>query len=296
VRMEFNILNSGSPFKQWNKGVSVARGEYIWIAESDDYADKQFLEKLVPRLDAEPDATFAYCRSWNISLDDQPKSFADPWFVRSDAQHRWTQDFCTDGVAECRNYLMRCNTVPNASAVLFRKAIYQQLGGADESLCLCGDWKVWAAMALAGKVLYLAEPLNYYRFHAATVRSAIYGTQRELRESIPVRWWILDHATRPESPISDPQVKRTLTKCCMDQAFLSYPDFPNISREALRRVEELGGTDYIPPFSSWRGELLRRIVGWRATRRANVFYHRSFSWARNAMRQERKPVELTPAE
>ena len=39
-------------------------------------------------------------------------------------------------------------------------------GGADESLRLCGDWKLWAAMALTGKVVYLAEPLNHYRFHS----------------------------------------------------------------------------------------------------------------------------------
>jgi len=287
VRTELNEINSGSSFKQWNRGVRLARGEYVWIAESDDYADKRFLEKLVARLDAEPAAAFAYCRSWSVSLDDQPNGFADPWFVNSDPRHRWTRDFCADGLAECRSYLMRCNTVPNASAVVFRKAIYQQVDGADESLRLCGDWKLWVAMALAGKVVYLAEPLNYYRFHNASVRGVIYGTEMELRESIPVRWWILDHATRPESPISDPQVKRTLTNCCMDQAFLSYPDFPDISRLALQRVHELGGTDYMPSFSSWRGELLKRIFGWRATRRANVLYHRSFGWARNAIRRTR---------
>src|ERR1700756_5018477 len=43
VRIEFNQVNSGSPFKQWNRGVGLARGQYIWIAESDDYADERFL-------------------------------------------------------------------------------------------------------------------------------------------------------------------------------------------------------------------------------------------------------------
>ena len=39
----FNETNSGYPFKQWNKGVNLAMGEYIWIAESDDYAELNFL-------------------------------------------------------------------------------------------------------------------------------------------------------------------------------------------------------------------------------------------------------------
>lgn len=40
-----NDYNSGSPFKQWQKGIELARGKYIWIAESDDYADFSFWPK-----------------------------------------------------------------------------------------------------------------------------------------------------------------------------------------------------------------------------------------------------------
>jgi cellulose synthase/poly-beta-1,6-N-acetylglucosamine synthase-like glycosyltransferase len=29
----YNSKNSGSPFKQWQKGFELAKGEYIWIAE-----------------------------------------------------------------------------------------------------------------------------------------------------------------------------------------------------------------------------------------------------------------------
>ena len=51
MRIEFNEVNSGSAFKQWNKGVRLATGKYVWIAESDDYADPHFLERLVPILE-----------------------------------------------------------------------------------------------------------------------------------------------------------------------------------------------------------------------------------------------------
>jgi len=207
VRLEFNEVNSGSTFKQWNKGVRLAQAEYVWIAESDDYADERLLERLVPVLGSEPKAAFAYCRSRSVSADDRLNGFIDPIPPFQD-QDRWTADYCADGHAECLNYMVRCNTVPNASAVVFRKAIYERVGGADESLRLCGDWKLWAAMALTGKIMYHAEPLNYYRFHDATVRRGTSQVGVDVTEGFRVSCWILDQATRPESLIEstcDPQ-------------------------------------------------------------------------------------------
>src|SRR5580698_4852658 len=69
VRIEFNSVNSGSCFKQWNKGVRLARGKYIWIAESDDYADERLLERLVAAVESDPKVAFAYCLSWGIRAD-----------------------------------------------------------------------------------------------------------------------------------------------------------------------------------------------------------------------------------
>ena len=44
----YNEVNSGSTFKQWNKGIVLAKGELVWIAESDDFAKETMLEELVP--------------------------------------------------------------------------------------------------------------------------------------------------------------------------------------------------------------------------------------------------------
>src|ERR1700692_712779 len=96
VRTEFNVENSGSTFKQWNKGVRLARGEYVWIAESDDYADELLLDELVSRLDSNPKTVFAYCRSGCVSEDGQIGGFLDGYLSDLDA-HKWTADFWADG-------------------------------------------------------------------------------------------------------------------------------------------------------------------------------------------------------
>jgi glycosyltransferase involved in cell wall biosynthesis len=198
VRIEFNEVNSGSTFKQWNKGVRLARGEYVWIAESDDYADPHLLEKLVSRLDSEPEAAFVYCRSRRLSEHGELDGFQDP-YLPDVGQERWISDFWADGREECRNYLVRCNTVPNASAVVFRKSVYEYLGGADENLRLCGDWKLWASMAMTGKVLYVGEPLNYYRFHGAGISHRSRQNRSDIMEILQVISWIADQTKPPAS-------------------------------------------------------------------------------------------------
>ena len=42
-----NESNSGSPFKQLVKGLNICKGSFIWIAESDDYSEPDFLEKTI---------------------------------------------------------------------------------------------------------------------------------------------------------------------------------------------------------------------------------------------------------
>ncbi len=197
VRLEFNDSNSGSVFKQWNKGVRLACGEYIWIAESDDYADARLLERLRAVLDADPKIAFAYCRSWRVSADDQLEGFADSHLSQID-ESRWTADFVADGREECKRYFVRADPVPNGSAVVFRKALYELAGCADESLRLCGDWKLWAAMALTGKVAYVAEPLNYFRFHASSVRNKTAQLNADVMEYLGVMRWLLGQVTPPD--------------------------------------------------------------------------------------------------
>ena len=194
VRLEFNDVNSGSTFKQWNKGVRLARGEYVWIAESDDYAEDRLLRQFVSVLEGDPEVAYVYCLSWGINTENQTDGFADR-YLRHLAPDRWRSDFVVDGREECRNYFIRTNTVPNASAVVFRKATYEQVGGADENYRICGDWKLWAAMALTGKVAYFGEPLNYFRFHDASVRNRSTHEGRDVMEYLRVIRWLLSQVT-----------------------------------------------------------------------------------------------------
>lgn len=171
VKIVVNKANSGSPFPQWNRGVELACGEYVWIAEADDDAEPELLETLTRELDNCPSAAFAYCQSWIIDEHGKRLTTADGWTDHLD-NVRWRRDFLNDGPEEARRYLILQNTIPNASAVVFRRSAFLQAGGARTSMRLCGDWMMWTSLALRGHVAFISTPLNLFRMHSATVRSS----------------------------------------------------------------------------------------------------------------------------
>jgi glycosyltransferase involved in cell wall biosynthesis len=73
----------------------------------------------------------------------------------------------------------------------------------------------------------------------------------------------------------DPKAYRALANRYMDLAFVAYPDFPQVTNDALLKAREMGGTDYIPAFGTWKGDALKNLLGWRAARRLNATYHRT---------------------
>ena len=169
IRAIYNQKNSGSPFKQWNKGIRLAQGDYIWIAESDDYADKRLLAELVDKLDNNPTVGLAYCLSWFVDESNRTM-FNSKELLYFPNKERWEQNFVSDGKNECSKYLIFENIIHNASAVLIKRSIFEKVGYADESLKLCGDWLLWVKLLLCSDVAFVAEPLNYYRAHSETVR------------------------------------------------------------------------------------------------------------------------------
>lgn len=166
-----NEVNSGSPFAQWSKGISLATGRYIWIAESDDYSAPSFLESMVGLLDQHPECDLAYCNSLRIDSDGNLIGPVSQTFSAEERCH-WDCDYVSDGQSELRNFMLLENTIPNASGVLFRRSAYDAVGGVDQSMFLCADWKLWATMLSKSGVAYCAKTMNYFRSHQSSVRFA----------------------------------------------------------------------------------------------------------------------------
>jgi glycosyltransferase involved in cell wall biosynthesis len=165
-----STVNGGNTFRQWNRGVERSRGEFVWIAESDDSAAPELLEGLVGALERHPKAGLAYCQSWRIDSEGRRKEPGEHYTDDLD-RARWRHDFFNSGTDECARYLTIKNTIPNASAVVFRRSVYEEMGGAPEDLRYTGDWITWIRMLMRSDICFVAQHWNFFRKHGGTVRN-----------------------------------------------------------------------------------------------------------------------------
>lgn len=176
VRIAVSETNSGSPFRQWQKGITMARGTLVWIAEGDDFADPGFLTSLIPAFNDDA-VVMAYCGSHRV---DQEGVVTKEYYLRSGHYHglgfppgRWLDDYQVNGRDEITCALAIRNTIPNVSAVLFRRSVFDDVNFQEIfHLRTAGDWRLYLSVLKQGKLAYFHQHLNFHRVHGHSVVGA----------------------------------------------------------------------------------------------------------------------------
>ncbi|TRZ44976.1 glycosyltransferase [Robertkochia solimangrovi] len=225
-----NEKNSGSTFIQWKKGIDLAQGKFIWIAESDDEASPHFLEKLVPVLDRDNSLGLVYSQSLVIDENSEILYNKIEW-TNDLSEIHWKEDFKNSGKDECLNYLCFKNTIPNASAVIFRKkAIINS--PLPVEMKMTGDWYFWVSILGNTNLAFIAEPLNFFRETQTSTRvhNTIKKRIRRLEEGLLVSLLIVK-LYNPKNDAFIAEVKRNLLsyfELCGYKVFLTKPLFWNM--------------------------------------------------------------------
>lgn len=155
-----NERNSGCVFKQWEKGLQLAQGELIWIAESDDWAEPTLLEELVKGFEAQKDTVLAYTTS--VIEDETGKLWGE-------SKPGTTRYF--GGNDYIKRYLSFTNTIANASSALFSKAAGRKAIEGCSDYRSAGDTYFWIRVCQQGKVTEIRKGLNHFMRHSGTVTS-----------------------------------------------------------------------------------------------------------------------------
>lgn len=170
VRILRNDHNSGSAFRQWLKGIDLARSEILWVAESDDVCEPGFLETLVPAF-RDPAVNVAYANSCVIDENDDPiGDYVDTEYLTSLSTRKWKTNYQVSSEQEINDGLGIKNTILSASSVLFRSFdLHPMVRKNLENMRIAGDWYFFVHAIKGGDVYYESKKLNYHRRHSESV-------------------------------------------------------------------------------------------------------------------------------
>lgn len=171
----YNEINTGSPFKQWVKGIEKARGEIIWLAESDDWCEPTFLEHVLPSMLADPEVAVSYCQSYCVIDND----------IKWQSNHKQLVE-TVDGYKFIAEYLTPNPAIFNASMAIWRKRNFTYIAKDFLNYRFSGDWLFWIELAKTGKVSINGRLLNYFRKHRNDVSTGSYQTGLNFVEGMSI--------------------------------------------------------------------------------------------------------------
>lgn len=180
VRNEVNLRHLAN----YNKGITMARGRYVWLISADDKLRKPYIvERYVGLLDAHPQMTFAFCPAMKFRGATETSLYGS----YGERDHIFRGD-------ELLKLLAHGNGV-SAPTGLVRKSAYDEAGLFPLDLPFAGDWFMWAAFALRGDVGYFAEPMVSYRDHEMNMTKFYLDRAALLMaDEFAVQWRILRQA------------------------------------------------------------------------------------------------------
>ncbi len=151
-----------------NRGVDLARAEYVAFLDSDDAWLPGKLRRQVPMLDGDRGAAVLYAGVEYVDGDGRP--------VPGARRAHGTPS------GEVLRPLLRENFL-RTPTVLFRRAAFLAAGGYDRGLSCVNDWDMWLRLAARHRFLFDPVPSARYRLHG---EQAVRDRRRMAEERVRV--------------------------------------------------------------------------------------------------------------
>lgn len=181
IRSIYNDENSGNVFRQWRKGIDNSAGDLVWICESDDFCDTDFLATLVEHF-RDRSVNIAFGRIQFADREgavreglDQYREGAEPgiWDAPlSRPARRWfVGGFGIN------------NVIANVGGCIFRRqSVAEDVWREAMTYGVLGDWFLYAHLAGGGQIVYEPSSVAYFRQHGSNTSVAAFTTPPYYKE------------------------------------------------------------------------------------------------------------------
>lgn len=221
----FTQKNKGAPAAR-NKAFEHAQGKYIQYLDADDILGIEKLASQISRLAGEDDSAVVYgpCRMFEDRIEES---------MLYDAQIKQKYDDPQKFLLD----LWSSATMVLPHSWLVHRSLVERAGGWDETLLKNQDGAFFAkVVSLAGKVLYDAKSMVYYRTHnqESVSRKRSYRSEASRLTSYKVYESIV------EDRLEEEEVRKALAVTYSYFIFANYPLYPDLIKKAQQKIESLG--------------------------------------------------------
>jgi glycosyltransferase involved in cell wall biosynthesis len=259
-KIVFNDQNSGSTFIQWEKGIGLARGKWIWIAESDDWCEKTFLETFIPAFDDSKNCSIAFCQTHAVGSDGK---------IILTSNNPVLEEVLA-GTEFINSRMLHMNSIFNASMCIFQRKFYYQISNKYTKYKFCGDWLFWIEIAARGNVYISAKILNYFRKHKGDVSTNAFKSGLYYLEYLKLT------DDLEEMNFIGSNAKKKLIEASFKKYYLDNPADKNIEIKLSKRYhQDLGVKYYLISAASFYKKMKNRVflISLAVKRRLNAGQH-----------------------
>jgi glycosyltransferase involved in cell wall biosynthesis len=198
IKAILNGINSGNVFLQWKKGIDDSDGELIWICESDDFCENDFLEIMVRNLE-DRSVNIAFGRIQFSDSKGNPQYGLDDY--REGAEPGiWHERVCRPAHKWFTSGFGVNNVIANVGGCVWRRqALPEMVWREAQTYTVLGDWFLFCHLAGGGQIAYDPNAVSYFRQHgrntsvSAFTTPPYYAEHERLMTLLRKQWGVPDH-------------------------------------------------------------------------------------------------------
>jgi len=160
----------------FNLCIERAQGEWVHILHDDDVVLPGFYSSLRTGIEKESSVGAAFCR--HIYTDEVGNQRWVSWLERE------TPGVLTDWLEQI---IVMCRL--QASPIVVKRSVYENLGGFSPQAGAASDWEMWKRIAVHYPIWYEPQPLAWYRQHSSSDNTRLVksgGLIADVRRSIEI--------------------------------------------------------------------------------------------------------------
>ena len=241
-----------------NRGAMLAKGPFLSFLDADDRLRPEFVERLLPELQADRSLGISYGKLAIMDKDGNTTGQA----------RDWPEDYSADKQLQKQNRIPAC--------CLMRKEIFLRTGGFRQHTAPTEDAELWARFALIGYrgKLSTIKPVYDYRLHGNSASTSLQGK--------PAPDWTswLAAANGGKVPFAAEVSKKEASHPVLDydQPFISFiiPVGPDHVKHLQRALESVAGQT----LPTWEAVVIDDTDEGDLKKQGSIPYEIAYPWVR----------------